>query len=69
MKNNFQIHLHCIGDKATTMIINAIKNSKKNKECEENKERHYIAHLQLIRDIDIEEMDKLKIKSQRIGCL
>lgn len=46
-KNNFQIHIHAIGDGAVTLALDAIENSRKINPAG-IKNRHHIAHLQLI---------------------
>lgn len=58
-KAGFQIHLHCMGDKATTMALDAFEYTAKH--CPIHDLRHTIAHLMQVRESDIARMGRLGI--------
>lgn len=62
-KENIQVHCHSIGDYATSMVINAVKNSReKNKHLHiKNNQINYVAHLELVRKKDIESFKEFDI--------
>lgn len=55
----FQIHVHCMGDRATTMTLDAFEYVSKNSSI--TGLRHTIAHLMQVRETDIERMGRLGI--------
>ena len=55
----FQIHLHCMGDGATTMALNALEYVSKRSPIKEN--RHTITHLMQVQENDIKRMASLGI--------
>lgn len=56
-KNNFQTHIHCIGDAAVSEVINAFEYAQKEKGCKQN--RNIIAHIELIQEKDYERFKEL----------
>lgn len=58
-KAGFQIHLHCMGDKATTMALDAFEYTSRH--CPIHDLRHTIAHLMQVKESDIARMGKLGI--------
>lgn len=58
-KAGFQIHLHCMGDKATTMALDAFEYTSKH--CPIHDLRHTIAHLMQVKESDIARMGRLGI--------
>lgn len=61
LKQNFQIHAHCIGDMAVTKTIDALEYAQ----MVPGDHRNVITHLQLIKPEDIKRMHELKI----IACI
>ena len=59
--NNCQIHSHCIGDKASRMVLDSIEKAKKT--LGEKDLRHYVAHAQFINKKDI-----ARFKDLDVGC-
>ncbi|MCL1982571.1 MAG: amidohydrolase family protein [Clostridiales bacterium] len=59
MKNKIQIHVHSIGDQATTETIDAMEAAQKNNPSVDA--RNTIAHLQVVKDSDKTRMGKLGI--------
>lgn len=62
--SGFQIHVHCMGDKATTMTLDAFEYAaehSKNPDKDIRDMRHTIAHLMQVKEADIARMGKLGI--------
>lgn len=55
----FQIHVHCMGDRATTMTLDAFEYVAKNSRV--TGLRHTIAHLMQVKESDIERMGRLGV--------
>ncbi|MBI2809867.1 MAG: amidohydrolase family protein, partial [Candidatus Melainabacteria bacterium] len=58
-KNNFQVHVHAIGDQAVHQALNALELAKSKNGQNDN--RHHIAHLELIEPTDIPRFRKLNV--------
>jgi predicted amidohydrolase YtcJ len=58
-KNNFQVHVHAIGDEAVHQALDALELAKSKNGQNDN--RHHIAHLELIEPTDIPRFRKLNI--------
>ena len=58
-RHGFQIHVHCMGDRATTMAVDAFEYVYE--KCGDFGRRHTIAHLMQVKDEDIARMGKLGI--------
>ena len=58
-KNEFQIHIHAIGDRAVNEALNALEFARN--ENGPNDSRHHIAHLELVQASDIPRFRKLNI--------
>lgn len=58
-KQGIQIHVHSIGDNATQMMIDAIKNAE-NKNSKRDR-RHILAHLEYVRNDQIKQLKELDI--------
>jgi len=58
-KNNFQVHVHAIGDEAVHQALDALELAKSKNGQNDN--RHHIAHLELIEPTDIPRFRKLNV--------
>ena len=56
MENNFQIHVHSIGDGATRYTLDAMETAAKKVDYDKNKYRNVLSHLQLVNKDDIKRM-------------
>lgn len=60
-KNDFQIHVHAIGDRAARSTLDAIEEMRRNNGESDN--RPHIAHLQLVESSDIPRFRKLHVSA------
>lgn len=58
-KNNFQVHVHAIGDEAVHQALDALELAKSKNGQNDN--RHHIAHLELMKPGDIPRFRKLNV--------
>lgn len=58
-KNNFQVHVHAIGDEAVHQALDALELAKSRNGQNDN--RHHIAHLELMQPGDIPRFRKLNV--------
>lgn len=58
-KNDFQVHVHAIGDEAVHQALNALELAKSKNGQNDN--RHHIAHLELMQPGDIPRFRKLNV--------
>ncbi|CAN5164567.1 amidohydrolase [soil metagenome] len=58
-RNNFQVHVHAIGDQAVHQALDALQLAKAKNGQNDN--RHHIAHLELIEPTDIPRFRKLNV--------
>ncbi len=61
-KSNIQIHCHVIGDLATSMVLNSLENSRQ-KYDNNNTQRNYLAHLELVQKSDFERIRDLGVSA------
>lgn len=59
----FQIHVHCMGDRATTMTLDAFEYAENHSKTGRSirQMRHTIAHLMQVKEADIERIGKLGV--------
>lgn len=57
-QEDIQLHCHCIGDLAITMVLDAIEQSNHTYNKDLSKIKHYLAHCQLVQSKDIERMKR-----------
>ena len=55
-QENIQLHCHVIGDMASSMVIEALENSKKKYSEIKNNQKNYLAHLELVRKVDFQKI-------------
>lgn len=55
-QQEIQLHCHCVGDLAVTMIVDAIEQSNKEYKMDLSKIKHYLAHCQLVHPKDIQKI-------------
>ena len=62
-KNELQIHCHCIGDLATTKVLDSLEKSIKKNENIPNIQNNYMAHLQLVNENDYTRFKELNVST------
>jgi predicted amidohydrolase YtcJ len=62
-RNQIQAHCHCIGDLAITKVLNSIQIAKKKYHYIPNTARNYIAHLQIVNEMDFPKFKELNVYS------